>query len=110
VYAFSGSDGDGPISPLTHDTAGNLYGATAYGGNLNCTYYQPGCGVVFKVDPKGKETVLHTFSGNDGLFPGGGVLVYGNALYGTTMEGGDIANCSLDEYYTGCGVVYEISR
>jgi hypothetical protein len=44
------------------------------------------------------------------LFPRGGVLVYGNALYGTTMEGGDIANCSLDEYYTGCGVVYEISR
>src|SRR5580704_2568309 len=110
VYAFSGSDGDGPISPLTHDTAGNLYGATAYGGNLNCTYYQPGCGVVFKVDPKGKETVLHTFSGNDGLFPGGGVLVYGNALYGTTIEGGDIANCSLQEYYTGCGVVYEISK
>jgi uncharacterized repeat protein (TIGR03803 family) len=110
VYAFSGSDGDAPISPLTRDTAGNLYGATAYGGNLNCTYYEPGCGVVFKVDPRGKETVLHTFSGTDGLFPGGGVLVYGNALYGTTIEGGDIANCSLDEYYTGCGVVYEISR
>ena len=110
VYAFSGHDGDTPVSPLTHDSAGNLYGATAYGGNLNCTYYTPGCGVVFKVDPKGKETVLHTFSGNDGLFPGGGVLVYGNALYGTTIEGGDIANCSLQEYYTGCGVVYEISK
>jgi len=110
VYAFNGTDGNGPISPLAHDTAGNLYGVTTYGGNLNCTYYQPGCGVVFKVSPKGKEIVLHKFSGNDGLFPTGGVLLYRGALFGTTIEGGDIANCSLPHYYDGCGVVFEISK
>jgi len=105
---LTGTDGDGPVSPLTHDASGNLYGATQYGGN--CTYYEPGCGVVFRLDPKGKETILHAFSGTDGLFPGGGVLVYQNALYGTTMEGGDIANCSEAHYYTGCGVVFQIKR
>lgn len=112
VYEFSGQDGDEPISPLVRDRGGNIYGATANGGNLNCQYYSLGCGVVFKIDPAGKETVLHTFSGTDGLFPGGGVLLdqSSGALYGTTTEGGDIANCSLAHYYTGCGVVYEIKR
>lgn len=109
LYSFNGADGEDPISPLTRDAAGNVYGATIYGGNLNCAYYQDnGCGVVFKINSKGNETVLHKFSGTDGLFPGGGVLVYGGALYGTTMEGGDIANCSLAEYYSGCGVVYQL--
>jgi uncharacterized repeat protein (TIGR03803 family) len=110
VYAFGGPDGDNPISPLTRDSVGNLYGTTIYGGNLNCAFYQPGCGLVFRLDPNGNETVLHEFSGTDGLFPGGGVLVYRDALYGTTMEGGDIANCSLAQYYDGCGVVFKISR
>lgn len=113
VYQFSGSDGDQPISPLTRDSAGNIYGATENGGNPNCQYYATiGCGVVFKITSAGKETVLHEFSGTDGLFPGGGVLVdeSAGALYGTTMEGGDIANCSLAHYYDGCGVVYEIKK
>jgi len=110
LYQFSGSNGDEPISPLARDSAGNLYGVTANGGN--CTYYTLGCGVVFRLSSAGKETVLHEFTGNDGLFPAGSVLLDEavGALYGTTTQGGDIANCSLDHYYTGCGVVYEIKK
>ena len=45
-----GSDGLWPISGVTFDTSGNLYGTTYYGGDLNCgnTY---GCGVVWEITP-----------------------------------------------------------
>jgi uncharacterized repeat protein (TIGR03803 family) len=56
--------------------------------------------VVFKVNPAGQETVLHTFTGGaDGGTPFAGVVLgpHGN-LYGTTTSGGQ----------TNAGVVYEI--
>jgi uncharacterized repeat protein (TIGR03803 family) len=44
LYEFDGgSDGGEPVSPLTIDAAGNLYGSGIYGGN--------GVGVVFEVTP-----------------------------------------------------------
>jgi uncharacterized repeat protein (TIGR03803 family) len=47
---------------VIRDSAGNLYGTTSDGGA--CGY----CGVVFKVDTAGRETVLYSFTGNaDGL-------------------------------------------
>jgi uncharacterized repeat protein (TIGR03803 family) len=59
---------------------------------------------VFKLDQKGKETVLYNFSGGtDGCQPGAGVILdsAGN-LYGTTYAGG---NGSCD---TGDGVVFKL--
>jgi hypothetical protein len=64
----------------------------------------PGCGVVYKPDPKGNETVLHTFTGGaDGVNPGASLLLdeEGN-LYSTTIGGGDTSSCSPP---CGCGVV-----
>jgi uncharacterized repeat protein (TIGR03803 family) len=50
LYSFTGlSDGGDPISALTQDTMGNLYGTTPAGGLAGCN--QNGCGVVFKVAP-----------------------------------------------------------
>ena len=49
-----------------------------------------GCGVVFKLDPAGQETVLYTFTGGaDGALPTAGVIrdAAGN-LCGTTQSGG----------------------
>jgi hypothetical protein len=47
---FNGEDGIYPFGGLTFDAAGNLYGATYYGGNLSeCDY--SGCGVVFELTP-----------------------------------------------------------
>jgi uncharacterized repeat protein (TIGR03803 family) len=47
---FDGEDGIYPYSGLTLDAAGNLYGATYYGGNLSdCDY--TGCGVIFEITP-----------------------------------------------------------
>jgi uncharacterized repeat protein (TIGR03803 family) len=84
LYSFSGgADGAYPFSPVVRDAAGNLYGTTSQGGSANA-------GVVFKVDPNGTETVLHSFTGGaDGIIPIGGLLrdKAGN-LYGATSQGG----------------------
>lgn len=97
LYSFTGG-ADGAIPgwvELTRDSAGNLYGTTVFGG-------ASGSGVVFKVDPQGNETVLHSFTGGaDGAMPYAGVALgpSGN-LFGTTPFGGQ----------TNGGVVYEIKQ
>jgi len=94
IYAFgAGASGYEPLSPLIRDSAGNLYGTTYYGGTFtgpDCMTV--GCGVVFKIDPAGNESVVHAFAGppSDGQNPVAGLLEDGAGnLYGTTRNGGD---------------------
>lgn len=106
LYTFTGgADGANPAARLLRDSAGNLYGTTLQGGNLSaCSGL--GCGVVFKLDPTGKETVLYTFlGGTDGASPNAGLVrdAAGN-LYGTTTGGGDVSGCGG----FGCGVVFKV--
>lgn len=101
LHSFTGEpDGAGPAGDLVRDASGNLYGTTAAGGIIcyiiappfpgqgpSTEYY---CGTVFKLDPTGKETLLHTFSGAPGgAIPYGALILdaAGN-LYGTTTQGG----------------------
>jgi uncharacterized repeat protein (TIGR03803 family) len=100
------ADGAQPLTgPLVRDSSGNLYGTTYFGGaNHNCDV--DGCGAVFKLDTKGDETVLHSFTGGaDGEFPYAGLTMdsHGN-LYGTTQGGGAICYTSFT-----CGVVFKIT-
>jgi uncharacterized repeat protein (TIGR03803 family) len=86
LYSFTGgNDGGKPIGGLVRDSAGNLYGTTNLGGAL-------GCGVVFRLDKTGKETVLHNFSGwpTDGCSPVSSLVLNkaGNLLFGATNSGG----------------------
>jgi uncharacterized repeat protein (TIGR03803 family) len=84
---FTSANGALPNLP-TQGTDGNFYGTTKFGGTKNL-------GVVYKITPAGKITVLHNFTGYvsstvyDGTYPLG-VLVQGNDgdFYGTTYEGG----------------------
>ncbi len=93
LYSFKGgSDGASPyLGSLITDAAGNLYGTTNVGGSGPCTGANQvlvGCGIVFKLDPAGNETVLHSFTGgNDGAFPYAGLVMdaAGN-LYGTASS------------------------
>jgi uncharacterized repeat protein (TIGR03803 family) len=88
---------------LVRDSAGNLYGTTLAGGNLAC-----GCGVVFKLNTTGKETVLHRFTGGaDGRNPGLAGLVRDSAgnLYGATATGGFTGGVCAPN---GCGTVFKL--
>lgn len=95
LHTFHGPDGAGPNGFLVPDNEGNLYGMTFFGGDLSgCSSL--GCGVVFKLDRSGKESVLYRFKGGaDGAAPYASVIrdVAGN-LYGTTNYGGDFSGAS----------------
>lgn len=74
-----------PVTAVIADEHGNLYGTSLAGGSSN-----DGC--VFELSPSQEgwqETILHSFSGNDGNGPYGGLTLdpAGN-LYGTTGNGG----------------------
>jgi uncharacterized repeat protein (TIGR03803 family) len=110
IYSFCSlencADGEEPVSgPLVRDSAGNIYGTTIFGGAYrNCN--GDTCGVVFKLDPTGMETVLHSFTGGaDGAFPVAGLSMDSSGnLYGTAWQGGAMCFTS----YT-CGVVFKIT-
>jgi uncharacterized repeat protein (TIGR03803 family) len=108
LHAFTGTtDGGNPYAPLVADRRGNLYGTTELYGNNSCGGGNgPGCGVVFELDGKRKETMLHTFAGSpDGRNPYTALVRDANGnLYGTTAFGGDQA---CNGGYS-CGVVYEV--
>ena len=86
LYTFAGSpDGNVPLSALTFDTSGNLYGTTNGGGS--------GSGTVYQLTPSGSgwtEKILYAFQGShDGANPTAGVVLdpEGN-LYGATFYSG----------------------
>jgi uncharacterized repeat protein (TIGR03803 family) len=118
VYSFQGGkDGYLPNGDLTFDSAGNLYGATQYGGgygSCNSPLYQY-CGTIFKLSPpntkggKWTEKVLYSFkSGTDGANPNGGLLFDSKGvIYGTTSSGGDHV-CKTDTS-VGCGTAYKLT-
>jgi uncharacterized repeat protein (TIGR03803 family) len=63
-----GEDGNGPFGGVIFDSAGNLYGTTAYGGDDQCGLAgNPiGCGIVYKLTPTSTgatENVLFRFHG-----------------------------------------------
>jgi uncharacterized repeat protein (TIGR03803 family) len=99
LYSFTGgADGANPIGGVIRDSDGNFYGTTYAGGSVPCSAV--GCGVVYKLDASGHETVLYSFTGAaDGALPMAGVIrdAAGN-LYGTTPYGGA----------AGAGAVYKL--
>lgn len=104
LYSFQGldtQDGNGPATGnLVRDAGGNLYGATLNGG-LVCSFSASGCGIVYKIDPEGRETILHRFTGgvDGGLPPSDLTPGPGRTLYGTTFRGGRF----------GCGTIFKIT-
>ena len=129
LYSFrGGADGSFPSGDLVFDKAGNLYGATRFGGGkgTNCNFlYGGNCGTIFELSPPKTtgdpwtEKVLHSFGSaglwsvfGDGAEPNGGLILdeEGN-LYGTTYFGGYAAgHCNGGVGGTGCGTVFELVR
>jgi hypothetical protein len=109
LYKFTcGSDGGSPESPVTLDSAGNIYGTTYNGGLRICNQGFP-CGVVYQLQHTESgwvETVIHSFDYADGADPVGGLVrdSAGN-LYGVTPFGGQR---HLDPYEP-TGTIFELS-
>ncbi|MFY9676302.1 MAG: choice-of-anchor tandem repeat GloVer-containing protein [Terriglobales bacterium] len=89
-------DGTNPQFGLVQDAASNFYGTTEEGGLRGCPDAEGplSCGVVFKVDPRGNETVLYEFTGKaDGGNPYGPLAIdsagnlYGTAGWGSAKSG-----------------------
>jgi|HubBroStandDraft_4_1064222.scaffolds.fasta_scaffold01714_3 uncharacterized repeat protein (TIGR03803 family) len=110
LYSFTGGrDGGYPLGGLVRDEKGNLYGTTFFGGLASPPCYSF-CGVVFKLNTAGRESVLYSFTGGaDGVNPGASLMLSkaGN-LYGTTGYGGDSGQSCATGF--GCGVVFKITH
>lgn len=94
LHSFDGSNNDGvPLSGLVEDAKHNLYGTTSSGGDN-------GVGTIYKIDPHGGYSVIHSFSSEvDGGSPQGNLVLLNGKLYGTTSSGVG-AGCN-------CGAVFE---
>jgi uncharacterized repeat protein (TIGR03803 family) len=97
LHRFNGTDGQTPMGDLAIDSAGNLYGATNYGGTV-CV----NCGTVFTIKKNGSGFAsLYSFTaGADGDDPFGGVTLntagdlFGTAGYGTAFGQGEVFELS----------------
>jgi uncharacterized repeat protein (TIGR03803 family) len=96
LHSFAGgvSDGCAPYAGVVRDSYGSLYGTTWGCGAHNL-------GTVFKLHSDGKETLLHSFSGDgdDGEVPYGEVLrTSSGKLFGTTFYGGSVGEGTVWSY------------
>jgi len=103
LYDFTGgNDGGQVFAGVTLDPAGHVFGAAAY-------YGTDSYGTVIELAKQKsgwQETTLQDFTGSDGGYPYGNIIIdaKGN-LYSTTFRGG---NLSCNQVQEGCGVVFEI--
>ncbi len=102
LWNIAGLNGGGPVTSLVRDASGNLYGVNNYSGSNSM-------GSLFKLSlVRGVWTYtdLHDFTGADGAYPAGPLVVdaQGN-IFGTAQRGGG-DGCSG---YGGCGVIFEIT-
>ena len=86
LYEFDGVTGAYPVSPISFDALGNLYGTFEVGGGGNCFFGT--CGGVFKLVPEGghigKKYAFYFNAGPTGGSPQNGVLATANSVvYGS---------------------------
>jgi hypothetical protein len=85
-----------------------MYGSTILGGAYYRNCGGDGCGVVFKLDTTGRETILRSFDGGaGGTYPWLGAVDASGNLYGAAGQGGDL-NCSLNKGH-GCGTLFRVT-
>jgi uncharacterized repeat protein (TIGR03803 family) len=95
LYNFTGgTDGNSPEGDMRL-VGKNLYSTTDEGGDPGCQ-----CGVIYEITSKGKEKVLHAFTGSDGGGYSAGLVASHGIFYGTTQSGGTLQD----------GVVFSVTK
>jgi uncharacterized repeat protein (TIGR03803 family) len=102
-------------APVVADAKGNLYGMTPYGGTPNCGWDREelGCGALFVMTPNGKFTIVHNFTGTDGMFPASGLVrdsqgnFYGAAVFGGIRSCRSVGN-GRNNTASGCGTIFKM--
>jgi uncharacterized repeat protein (TIGR03803 family) len=91
-FSWNQSDGCLPYAGVTRDSKGNLYGVTTECG-ANAV------GALYKLNAKGRLTLLHSFSGPYGSYPlGEALLTTKDTLFGTTADGGEYGGGTVWSY------------
>lgn len=100
-FTAGGMDGANPSAGVIFDSAGDLFGTTAFGGLFHGTVFE----LVPNSDGTWTEKVLYSFNGGaDGNGPAGGLVLDGAGnLYGTTDVGGNNGNGTIFELSPGPG-------
>jgi uncharacterized repeat protein (TIGR03803 family) len=107
VHNFSAKAGGNYPTGLALGLNGLLYGTTKQGGASAAPCPTPiaGCGTVFEITAAGTISILHIFTGPDGMYPEGGLTLGpdGN-FYGTTY--GTIQKGATGDVY---GTIFQIT-
>jgi uncharacterized repeat protein (TIGR03803 family) len=114
ILNFAGYNGVEPLSPVTQDSSGRLFGATLTGGNRFSPCGSTGCGVVFELTPKAGGWDYHRLyafqAGGDGFFPVGRLAAdAAGILYGVTQFGGAIGGGAIFKLTPGIGAQWSES-
>jgi uncharacterized repeat protein (TIGR03803 family) len=90
ILNLNQTQGGDVIAPLIQGTDGNLYGTASEGGSATL-----GCGTIFKLSTSGEVLWTYAFSCSNGGQQPFAPLLQGSDgnFYGTTIAGGNSANC-----------------
>lgn len=102
LWSFDASDGENPVGNFAIDAAGNLYGATVYGGP-STNACGNGCGVIYEMGKNAagewEEEILRYLPGSVGGFYSSPTLDGSGNLYATLLTAGE-----------GYGAVFELTK
>jgi uncharacterized repeat protein (TIGR03803 family) len=86
LHSFNGTEGFKPVGSVVRDTAGNVYGTTAHGGQG-----AGGGGQVFQLTPSGGSWMINLLFGFHGLSGPWSDLAMDRSgnLYGTSLQDGN---------------------
>jgi uncharacterized repeat protein (TIGR03803 family) len=90
LHSFSIASGAVPLSTVSIDQSGNLYGTLSNFGSTGSGCVSNGCGGIFRTSKRTGSwaTSILPFDGVNGGNPAAGVFLRGNKAYGAAQYGG----------------------
>ena len=101
IHAFDFPEGSGPAGQVLVGRDGRLYGTTANGGT-DSSGKEVSRGTIYSILPDGTDfQSLHTFTGDDGYGPAGGLIQVDDTTFvGIAMTGGKCSQGTVFQFST----------